>query len=504
MSDALTQWGLTQRDCEVIRGILAKVAHVDRAVLFGSRAMGMFGRASDIDLALEGKNLEWEDILSLRSEFEESPLPFDVDLVIRAEIVNPELEKQIKKHGRMFYEKTSGKYDKKEWKDERFGDLLVGGTRNGIYKSKEFHGRGQKIINMGELFAYPRLPAVPMQRIELTDREQEALSVMPGDLLFARRSLVIEGAGKCSVVMSIDEPTVFESSIVRARPNKDKVDSLFLFYYFSSPLGKNKISSIAREMAVSGITGTDLAKLVLTLPPLPVQKRIAETLGVLDDKIELNRRMNATLEQIAQAIFKSWFVDFEPWGGKRPEGWWEGVLNDICSYRSDRIAVSSLTPQSYISTENMLANKGGFVDAASLPTVSQTTMFQPGDVLVSNIRPYFKKIVFCSFAGGCSTDVLCFHARERLLSLYLYYILFNDSFFDYMVAGSKGTKMPRGDKQQIMNFPVTIPTNDVIRDFAAIVEPMMTRITANKNENARLATLRDMLLPKLMNGEIGV
>jgi len=97
--------GLTPKNREEIRDILARSAHVDHAVLFGSRATGTFGRASDIDLALEGENLAWSDLLSLRSAFAESSLPYEVDLVLRAEIANPELESRIEKYGMMFYEK---------------------------------------------------------------------------------------------------------------------------------------------------------------------------------------------------------------------------------------------------------------------------------------------------------------------------------------------------------------------------------------------------------------
>jgi len=97
--------GLTPKHREEIRAILAKAAHVDRAVLFGSRALGTFGKASDVDLALEGENLDLSDLLSLRGEFAESSLPYDVDLVIRSEIVNPELESRIERQGTTFYEK---------------------------------------------------------------------------------------------------------------------------------------------------------------------------------------------------------------------------------------------------------------------------------------------------------------------------------------------------------------------------------------------------------------
>ena len=214
--------------------------------------------------------------------------------------------------------------------------------------------------------------------------------------------------------------------------------------------------------------------------------------------------VNHHLEQMAQAIFKSWFVDFEPFGGVMPDDWREGTLGDICAYNSERIAVSSLTLDTYISTENISSDKGGFVKAANLPTISQTTAFAAGDTLVSNIRPYFKKIVYCSFIGGCSTDVLCFRPYRANLSHYVYNALFSDKFFDYIVAGSKGTKMPRGDKQQIMNYHVTIPADAVLDDFIAAVTPMTEQQLLLAKESKRFAELRDTLLPRLISGELSV
>jgi type I restriction enzyme S subunit len=169
---------------------------------------------------------------------------------------------------------------------------------------------------------------------------------------------------------------------------------------------------------------------------------------------------------MAQVIFKSWFVDFEPWGGVMPDDWHGGILGDICSYNSERIPLANLSNSNYISTENILLNKTGFVQAANLPNITQTTAVMPGDTLVSNIRPYFKKIVYCNFTGGCSTDVLCFRPHKPNLSLFVYNLLYSDRFFDYIVAGSKGTKMPRGDKQQIINYPFTIPDDNVLGEYA--------------------------------------
>ena len=199
-----------------------------------------------------------------------------------------------------------------EWPPVPFAQLLAEPVRNGVYKTREFHGRGVKMVNMGELFAYPRLRDASMKRVELSETERAKFCLHEGDLLFARRSLVAEGAGKCSVVLETIEPTAFESSIIRARPNNARADSLFLFYYFNSPIGLHGLDSIRRQVAVAGITGSDLVRLAIQLPPISHQRAIAYILGTLDDKIELNRRMNVTLESMARTIFKDWFVDFGP------------------------------------------------------------------------------------------------------------------------------------------------------------------------------------------------
>jgi len=197
---------------------------------------------------------------------------------------------------------------------------------------------------------------------------------------------------------------------------------------------------------------------------------------------------------MAQAIFAKRFSDCEP----------NGVLSDICSFNAERVAVSELSDAKYISTENMLPNRGGAIAASSLPTVQYTTSFAPGDVLISNIRPYFKKIVYCTSSGGCSTDVLCFRPKTALLSPYLYFALCNDTFFAYVVTGSKGTKMPRGDKQQIMAYELVVPTDEALTEFSYIVNPLLSTIQNNTANNQRLADLRDTLLPCLMSGKLSV
>ncbi len=161
-------------------------------------------------------------------------------------------------------------------------------------------------------------------------------------------------------------------------------------------------------------------------------------------------------------------------------------LSDICEYTKGKIKVSALDENTYISTENMLPNKGGITKAASLPTQEQTQAFMKNDVLVSNIRPYFKKIWYATFDGGCSNDVLVFRAKDGVSSRFLHYVLADDTFFDYSMATSKGTKMPRGDKKAIMEYEVPELLYEDQCKIAGVLEVIDEKIDLNTDINLNL------------------
>ena len=161
-------------------------------------------------------------------------------------------------------------------------------------------------------------------------------------------------------------------------------------------------------------------------------------------------------------------------------------LSDICSFRKGKISVDGLNTNTYISTENMLPNKGGITEASSLPTVPLTQEYRKGDVLISNIRPYFKKIWKAKYDGGCSNDVLVFAANSNTDKDFLYYILANDDFFAYSMATSKGTKMPRGDKTSIMQYEVPVLDIDLQRRIASILKSIDEKIELNNAINNNL------------------
>lgn len=162
-------------------------------------------------------------------------------------------------------------------------------------------------------------------------------------------------------------------------------------------------------------------------------------------------------------------------------------LSDIATYVNERVSISKLTLKTYVSTENMIPNKGGITVSSGLPAISTTQAFKQGDVLVSNIRPYFKKIWVAEYDGGCSNDVLVFRPKEGIASSeFLYLVLSDDAFFDYMMAGSKGTKMPRGDRKAIIDYPIS--------DFAISHQDQITRILLPLNRKIHVnAKLNDNL-----------
>jgi len=160
-------------------------------------------------------------------------------------------------------------------------------------------------------------------------------------------------------------------------------------------------------------------------------------------------------------------------------------LKDICQYVSERVATATLTKENYISTENMLPDRGGIVTASGLPS-GNAIAFSVGDILVSNIRPYFRKIWQADKKGGCSADVLCFRANNNVNRNYLYYLLSQEKFFDYVMSGAKGCKMPRGDKSQIMQWMVNLPSLEEQQHIASILSALDKKIELNRRINDNL------------------
>ncbi|MCK0124586.1 restriction endonuclease subunit S [Gelidibacter sp. F2691] len=266
-----------------------------------------------------------------------------------------------------------------------------------------------------------------------------------------------------------------------------------------------------------GFQWDELGEVELPVPSIEKQRNIVAQYQSITNKIKVNEQICEKLEASAQALYKQWFVDFEfpneegnsykssggmmVWNEELdmeiPEGWNVGTLSELCEYSNKRISINKVDLENYISTENLLPNKSGVISASSLPSVINVTSFEIGNILISNIRPYFKKIWLANCSGGCSNDVLCFVSKSKIPHLYLYQTLERDCFFDYVMAGSKGTKMPRGDKNWIMNYPIIIPNSRQLNDFSRIVRVIQTDIQLRKKQNQKLVQFQSLLLSRL-------
>lgn len=255
------------------------------------------------------------------------------------------------------------------------------------------------------------------------------------------------------------------------------------------------------------------------------QKKIASVLSALDDKIALNKKMNQKLEAMAKRLYDYWFVQYDfpdknghPYkttGGpmtynptlKReiPAGWEVKTLADFAEYVKTTTKFDKAF--NYVSTDNMMPQKQGLSGEILNPASGNVLCYEKDDILISNIRPYFKKIWYADQSGTCSTDVLCIRSLNSDNSYFVYKTLWQDDFFDYVMQGAKGSKMPRGDKTRIMNYPICIAKenfDELIKKFSALTIPMQVIIQKNTKEISRLTKLRDKLLPLLMNGQVTV
>jgi Restriction endonuclease S subunits len=179
-------------------------------------------------------------------------------------------------------------------------------------------------------------------------------------------------------------------------------------------------------------------------------------------------------------------------------------LSDICSFRKGKVEVENLNTKNYISTENMLPNKCGIIEASSLPSVALTQEYKNGDILVSNIRPYFKKIWKAKYDGGCSNDVLVFVAKSNTDRNFLYYVLSDDYFFTYSMTTSKGTKMPRGDKTSIMQYEVPMIDLQIQKKIASILKSFDEKIELNNVINNNLEEQLSSLFTHTFAGSISL
>lgn len=263
---------------------------------------------------------------------------------------------------------------------------------------------------------------------------------------------------------------------------KDGFDPLFIYYLLLANI--DYLKSNANGSTFQELSGSVLKNLEFRIPSLETQKEIAHILGTLDDKIELNRRMNKTLEDIAQALFKHWFIDFEfpneegkPYkssGGEMvdselgpiPKGWKVGRIGDISLLKNQIIDPKECPDAKYIGLEHINGNEftiNGYGKASD--TISCKRVFNKGDILFGKLRPYFKKIVRAPFLGVCSTDIWVIETSSPSCYSYLFHMLTSQAFVDYASKGAEGTRMPRAKWDYVSSYQIITPDTNTLASF---------------------------------------
>ena len=393
----------------------------------------------------------------------------------------------------------------------KFGNLYAISSRNGLTKPRSVRGDGIKFVNMGELFENERIGNIEMDRVPVSKTEMRDALLQKDDLLFARQSLVREGAGKCSIITEVEEPTTFDSHLIRVRLNRSIANPSFYRYYFASPL--SPMPGIVSQCAQAGIKGSDLKNLDVDCPSIEVQDKIASILGTYDELIENNRRQIKLLEEAAQRLYKEWFIDLKfpghetvPIVDDLPEGWRMGCLGECC------VLIKTISKQDertgnelYIGLEHMPKDSICLrAHGVAADVVGNKTEFRKGDVLFGKIRPYFHKVGFAQFDGVTSTDAIVMRAVEGRQA-FLLAVASSDEFVSYATATSKtGTKMPRADWAAMKFYQIPIPSADVASRFENICGSLLSAIAQCSSLIVAAREARDRLLPKLMSGEIEV
>jgi type I restriction enzyme S subunit len=241
----------------------------------------------------------------------------------------------------------------------------------------------------------------------------------------------------------------------------------------------------------------------MLLPTIGEQRAIVSVLGALDDKIELNRQMNETLEAIAHTLFKEWFVNAAT---KLSTDWREGTLGEVTENPRRGIQpgeIKSSTP--YIGLEHMPRRCIALSDWGHADELESNKFeFHRGEVLFGKLRPYFHKVGVAPVDGVCSTDILVVRPIAPEWFGFVLGHVSSVELVNHTNAGSTGTKMPRANWNDIARFEVALPPDSLAAEFTATIRPMIDRIIANIHESRTLAELRDALLPKLLSGELRV
>ena len=472
--------------------------------MFGSRANWTTKDSSDLDLAVAGAaKLDHKAMVGLEVAFEESNLPYTVD-VVDLKAVSSNFKQIVEDQRVLLTAAGSGANVHGEWRE---------GTLGGVIEFKRGYDLPQR----------DRIPgSVPLVSSSgVTDFHAEAKVKGPG---------VVTGRyGTLGEVFFIPEDFWPLNTALYVRDFKGN-DPRFISYFLRSL----DFSAYSDKAAVPGLNRNHLHEATVRYPTdIGQQRAIAHVLGTLDDKIELNRRMNQTLEEMARAIFQDWFVDFGPtrakmegqepylppdlWDlfpdelvdselGEIPDGWEEGELGRVATF-----PVRTVKPQeipietAYIGLEHMPRKSVALYEWETAKKVTSNKLsFHKGEFLFGKLRPYFHKVGIAPTDGICSTDIVVVAPKTISWSSFVILCISTEEFVAYTDQTSNGTRMPRTNWKTMGHYEICLPPEPVAGAFQELVQHLLSRIMTNIPESRVLSAQRDTLLPQMIAGKVAV
>ena len=466
----------------------------------GSRVKGTSRPASDLDLVVFARPEQGAQVAELREAFEESSLPFPVDLFVWDETPESFRKRVESKYGVL----VEINHDDSGcgWRETTLGDVVE------LKRGYDLPERERR---------YGEIPIVSSSGVTAYHSQSKVRG--PG---------VVTGRyGTLGQVFFIIDDFWPLNTTLYVRDFKGN-DPRFV----SCLLKVLDFSAYSDKAAVPGLNRNHLHQASVRIPEnIAEQRDIAHVLGTLDDKIELNRRMNETLEAMARALFQSWFVDFDPVRAKMegrdtglpkpiadlfpdrlvesdlgliPDGWEAGRLADIATTPRRNVDPASLDDEiPYIGLEHMPRRSialGAWGGVGKL--TSNKSAFNKGEVLFGKLRPYFHKVGIAPTNGVCSTDIVVIASKAMEWSAFVLLCVSSAEFVGYTDQGSTGTKMPRTNWTTMGDYRMCLPAAPVARAFQDAVQTVLDQIVANVHESHTLAAQRDTLLPKLISGKI--
>ena len=330
-----------------------------------------------------------------------------------------------------------------------------------------------------------------------------------GDIVFTRVGYV----GNTAYIEKKHAGWLISGQMLRIRIDNPQINNRFISYFFLTENFKKIAANVVLGSTRDSINTQILKDVSIPIPAKEEQDKIASIINTIIKKIQCIEHQNKILEQIAQTIFKSWFVDFDGVTefedselGNIPKGWKIDSLESITNNIKDSIHTNNIKPDlSYIGLEHMPRGSialTNWEDARNLQ--SNKFRFSTNQLLFGKLRPYFKKVGIAPVDGICSTDILVLDGKDPIWNEFILFIISSNKFIQFASQSTTGTRMPRSNWNYMKTYSIVIPSFSKISAFHHIAKRNLEKINNNVFEIISLTKICDALLPKLMSGKIRV